>query len=72
VFDGPELERVIKFVEHRERDSPPVLREQAMFYHLRAWACHRLPLPRGQDYPKMRDIELMKQDDRIVGVKVYV
>lgn len=73
VFEGPELERVLAFVERQEFDVPPAAREGAIFAHLRAWASSRLPLPRGVDYPPMVPIELIRNGGgRIVGVRVNV
>lgn len=72
VFEGPPLERVLAFIESQEATSPPSLREQAIFHHLRAWASSQFPLPRGEDYSRMVPIELIKQGERIVGVKAHV
>jgi hypothetical protein len=72
VFSGPELQRVLAFAERQNEGVPPSVREGAIFAHLRAWACSRLPLDRGDDFPKIRPTELIRESGRITGVLVHV
>ena len=72
VFQGPELARVVEYVKRREGDVPPAALEGILHAHLRAWASSRLPLPRGEDYPPLRPIDLIREGGEIVGVAVHV
>jgi hypothetical protein len=69
-FSGPSLERVLEYIAKRDEGVPPVVARQNLFYHLRAWASSRFRLPREQDYPILRDIELVEEGGRIVAVRV--
>lgn len=69
-FNGPELDRVLAYIAKRDEGVPPIVARQNLFFHLRAWASSRFRLPREQDYPILRDIELVEEGGRIVAVRV--